>query len=210
MKENTSPEELEEIFKTLKDAPFIDSFDFKGEEFTINMDVTAVMLIVFTLKTFICPKELWSQMEKLDEDEQRIMIYTLDAAQEKIANNAEAISEEGIKVQFDLNDMAQLEFLDLKNPYIMGDYCYFTHKAPDLFNEFKEFIYSYANRIEFRFYQSEETPKRFNKMVEAYKKCGIVCTIPRLSRLGDWTEEQVVKILWEMLRCGLARISMAG
>lgn len=46
------------------------------------------------------------------------------------------------------------------------------------------------------------------KMVEAYEKCGVVCTIPRLAKMGEWNEEQVVKILWEMLQAGIARLGV--
>lgn len=98
----------------------------------------------------------------------------------------------------------------MEKPYVMGDYYYFALSAPDWFEEYKELIYSYARSVEFRFYNGKGTPKRYSKMVEAYEKCGVVCTIPRLSKMGEWDEEQVVKILWEMLQAGIARFGLIG
>lgn len=212
MKENSSSKEFEEIVELLDKAPYVDSFTYEDGDFLVKMNLEKVMLIAFSFKTFICPTKLLTQIKNTEDDlERALLIFILDAFIEKIANNTGVISDflnEPIKIEFGDRDLALFEFVDTKKPYKMGDYCYFTCKVPDFFNEFKEFIYSNVHRIGFRFFKCEETPKSFIKMTETFEKCGVACTIPRLAELGEWSEDEVVKVLWEMLKNGLARVIM--
>lgn len=212
MKENVSQEELKKIVEVLDGTPLVDSYDFKDGKVELKMDSLAVLLFVFSSKTYIVPKEIMIQMEKVDDTAKKLMLIIFDAGREKMENETSIISEKGLEIEIEeeqlVNEIEQLEGYNMEKPYVMGDYYYFALSAPDWFEEFKELIYSYARSVEFRFYNGKGTPKRYSKMVEAYEKCGVVCTIPRLAKMGEWDEEQVVKILWEMLQAGIARFGV--
>lgn len=212
VKDNISHEELKKIVEILDGSQLVDSYDLKDGTVELKMDSLAVLLFAFSSKTYIVPKEVMIQMEKVDDTAKKLMLIIFDAGREKMENETSIISEKSFEIEIEeeqlVNEIEQLEGYNMEKPYVMGDYYYFSLSAPDWFEEFKELIYSYARSVEFRFYNGKETPKRYRKMVEAYEKCGVVCTIPRLAKMGEWDEEQVVKILWEMLRSGIARLNV--
>lgn len=198
--------EIEKIIEIKNDVPLISTYDFINGLVHLTLRNDTLLLFIFSQKTYVIHKLLIDNLHPKDDISKKLMIILIENAGKNFENKKITIQREDLE-----NELEHLSVYNLDNPYEMDDYYFFTIAVPDvpvLFDVFKNLIYTYVGNIYFLFSGKKDKLDEYNKMFFSFEKCKGTYTIQNVAKIGGWTEEAVVEILWDMLRKGIARISL--